>query len=46
MMMEKGRRQLRALAQWVNLVLEPPGETQARVLHLVRSFRIFYLHIS
>ena len=29
------RRQIRAFAQWLNLSLETPGETQARVLYQV-----------
>ena len=27
------RRQIRAFAQWLDLALETPGETQARILY-------------
>ena len=35
LLVEKARRQIRTLAQWLNLALETPGETQARILYQV-----------
>lgn len=35
LLMDKARRQIRAVAQWLNLALETPGETQARILYQV-----------
>ena len=38
MVLESGRRQLRAMAQWLSITLETSGETQARILYLVYCF--------
>ena len=35
---DKARRQIRAVAQWLNLALETSGETQARILYQVLRF--------
>lgn len=37
-LVDKARRQLRAFAQWVNITLETPGETQARILYQVNTY--------
>ena len=34
---DKARQQIRWVAQWLNLALETPGETQARILYQVNT---------
>lgn len=33
LLFDKARREIRVVAQWLNLALETPGETQARILY-------------
>lgn len=35
LLLDNARRQVRAVAQWLNLALETSGETQARILYQV-----------
>lgn len=37
LLVDKVRRKIRAVALWLNLALETPGETQARILYQVQS---------
>lgn len=36
---DHARRHIRASAQWLNLTLENPGETQARILYDLGTFK-------